>query len=289
MSVGRAASIHARLLKRARERGEDFNLVLTRYAIERFLYRLSLAPLGKSLVLKGALLFDLWFDVPHRPTHDADFLGIGDHTADSLIAALGIVCSVVSDDGMEFDAASVATEEIREEARYGGLRAKLLGRLGNARCPLQIDVGYGDAVTPGPETAVYPTLLDDLPAPRLRVYPRATVMAEKLDAIISLGIANSRMKDYFDLHALAREGKVDANVLADAIAATLTRRATLIPAGDPFGLSAEFALDATKRTQWSAFLRKNRLEAPALDVVVAEIRDHVQSPLRQALAQVRRP
>lgn len=189
---------------------------------------------------------------------------------------------------MEFDPTSIANEEIREDARYGGLRVKLLGRLGNAKCPLQIDVGYGDAVTPGPDTAVYPTLLDDLPAPHLRVYPRATVMAEKLDAIISLGIANSRMKDYFDLHALAREGMVDANVLADAITATLTRRATLIPAGDPFGLSAGFALDATKRTQWTAFLRKNRLEAPALDVVVAEIRDHVQLPLRQALGRVRR-
>ena len=289
MSSGRAASIHARLLKRARERSEDFNLVLTRFAIERFLYRLSQAPLGSALVLKGALLFDLWFDVPHRPTHDADFLSIGEHTAESLIAATGIACAVGSDDGMEFDAATITAEEIREEARYGGLRIKLLGRLGNARCPLQLDMGYGDAVTPGPDEAVYPTLLDELPAPRLRVYPRATVIAEKLDAIVSLGIANSRMKDYFDLHALVREGAVDSSVLADAITATLIRRATVMPDADPFGLSAEFALDKVKRTQWSAFLRKNRLEAPALDVVVAGIRENVRESLRTAFARIRRP
>jgi len=219
VSVGRAASIHTRRLKRARERGEDFNLVLTRYAIERFLYRLSLAPLGKALVLKGALLFDLWFDVPHRSTLDADFLGIGEHTAESLASAMGIVCSAASDDGMQFDASSITTEEIREEARFGGLRVKLLGRLGNARCPLQVDVGYGDAVTPRARGADYPTLLDDLPVQHLRVYPRATVMAENLDAIVSVGISNRRMKDYFDLHTLAGESKVDAVTLAEALAA----------------------------------------------------------------------
>jgi predicted nucleotidyltransferase component of viral defense system len=168
------------------------------------------------------------------------------------------------DDGMVYDPDSITVEEIREEARYGGLRVQLLGRLGNARCTVQLDVGYGDAVTPGPEEAVYPTLLDDLPPPRLRVYPRAAVVAEKLEAIVSLGMANSRMKDYYDLRALAQEDALDARQLSDAIAATFQRRGTAVPVELPLGLSDEFARDAAKRTQWKAFLGKNRLEAPTL-------------------------
>lgn len=282
MTPDRATSIRARLLNQAKARGEEFNLVLTRYAIERFLYRLSLSPARERLWLKGALLFDLWFGAPHRPTRDADFLGFGEMNAKLLATALRQVCGVAADDGMTFDPDSIATEEIREEARYGGLRVRLLGHLGTARCHLQLDVGYGDAVTPGPVETVYPTLLDGLPAPRLRVYPRATVVAEKLEAIVSLGMANSRMKDYFDLRALAGEGQVDAALLADAIAATFTRRNTPIPSDVVLGLSDEFAQDSTKRTQWKAFLNKARLTAPPLDKVVAEIREFVREPLRLA-------
>lgn len=282
MTTGLAASVHARLLNRARERGEDFNLILTRYAIERFLYRLSLAPARETYWLKGALLFDLWFDVPHRPTRDADFLGFGPADVEALASTIREICGVAVDDGMEYDPASITIVEIREDARYGGLRVRLLGRLGNARCTVQLDVGYGDAVTPGPEEAVYPTLLDDQPPPRLRVYPRATVVAEKLEAMVSLGMANSRMKDYFDLRALAREGVLDARLLRDAIAATFQRRGTALPVNVPLGLSDEFARDATKRAQWKAFLGKNRLDAPTLDEVIAEIRDFVAEPLRLA-------
>lgn len=282
MTTGLAASVHARLLNRAKERGEDFNLILTRYAIERFLYRLSLAPARETYWLKGALLFDLWFDVPHRPTRDADFLGFGPADVEALASTIREICGVAVDDGMEYDPASITIVEIREDARYGGLRVRLHGRLGNARCTVQLDVGYGDAVTPGPEEAVYPTLLDDQPPPRLRVYPRATVVAEKLEAMVSLGMANSRMKDYFDLRALAREGVLDARLLRDAIAATFQRRGTALPVNVPLGLSDEFARDATKRAQWKAFLGKNRLDAPTLDEVIVEIRDFVAEPLRLA-------
>ena len=155
---------------------------------------------------------------------------------------------------MAYDPASIKVQEIREEARYGGLRVTLHGRLRNARCPVQLDVGYGDAVTPGPEEAIYPTLLDDLPAPRLRVYPRESVVAEKLEAIASLGMTNSRMKDYFDLRALAHEGAVDPEVLTAAIAATFARRGTPLPDGLPLGLADEFARDRLKQSQWNAFL-----------------------------------
>lgn len=279
MTTGRAASIHARLLNRAKQRGEDFNLLLTRYGIERFLYRLSQLPAREVLLLKGALLFDLWFDVPHRPTRDADFLGFGPQDAEALATTIRDICRVAADDGMVFDQGSISVEEIREDARYGGLRVRLLGRLGNARVTLQVDVGYGDAVTPGPEEAAYPTLLEDMPAPRLRVYPRATVVAEKLEAIVSLGMANSRMKDYFDLRAMAREGALDENQLGEAIAATFGRRRTAFPDGLPLGLTGEFSRDAAKMKQWAAFRARNRLDAPELDAVVREIRDFVDKPL----------
>jgi hypothetical protein len=196
------------------------------------------------------------------------------------------VCGIEVDDGIEFDPASVTVEEIREDARYGGLRVKLRGRLGNARCTVQLDVGFGDVVTPAPEEVVYPTLLDDHPAPRLLAYPRAAMVAEKLEAMVSLGMANSRMKDYFDVLALAREAAVEGESLADAIAATFTRRGTAIPETLPLGLGDEFTLDPTKQAQWRAFLRKNRLDAPRLEEAVAEIRKFVAAPLRQARTRV---
>jgi hypothetical protein len=282
VSKGLPASVHVRLLARAKERGEDFNLMLTRYAIERFLYRLSVSPARDHYWLKGALLFDLWFDVPHRPTRDADFLGFGPVDTETLATTVREICVIAVDDGMAFDPASLSVEEIREDARYGGLRVRLVGRLGNARVTVQLDVGYGDAVTPGPEEIDYPTLLNDQPAPRLRAYPRATVVAEKLEAIVSLGMANTRMKDYFDLRALAREGSLNAVLLADAIAATFARRQTSLPATLPIGLSDEFGLDAAKHAQWRAFIGKNRLDAPGLEGVVAEVREFVVEPMRLA-------
>lgn len=280
--VDLAASIHARLLNLAKSRGEEFNLILTRYALERFLYRLSLLPAREAYLLKGAMLFDLWFDVAHRPTRDADFLGFGPMEADTLADMVREVCAVPADDGMTFDAASMTVAEIREVARYGGLRVRLMGWLGNARCTVQLDVGYGDAVTPGPEEAVYPTLLDDQPAPRLRVYPRASVVAEKLEAIVSLGMGNTRMKDYFDLRLLAQEGELDDRRLAEAIAATFDRRGTALPENLPLGLSGEFARDAAKRGQWQGFLRKNRLDAPGLEEVVTDVRRFAAVPLAMA-------
>jgi hypothetical protein len=285
VSVVSPASIHARLLNLARARGEDFNLVLVRYATERFLYRLSQLPARESYWLKGAMLFDLWFDVAHRPTRDADFLGFGPMESSVLANTVREVCAVPAADGMRFDADSIVIDEIREDARYGGLRVRLVGRLGNARTTVQLDVGYGDAVTPGPEDAVYPTLLDDQPAPRLRVYPRASVVSEKLEAIVSLGMANSRLKDYFDLRALAREGLLDARQLAGAIAATFARRGTAVPMEMPLGLTEAFARDPAKQRQWQAFLDRNRLEAPALEQVVGDVRAFVAVPL--ALARER--
>lgn len=288
MNTARAASIHARLLNLARAHGEDFSLVLNRYGVERWLYRLSQSPQRDRLWLKGALLFQLWFDVPHRPTRDADFLGIGPADAGELREAVLAVCNIEADDGMRFNPGTVRVEEIREAARYAGLRVRLVGTLGKARCTLQLDVGYGDAVTPGVEEVEYPTMLDDVPTPRLLVYPRASVFAEKLEAIASLGLVNTRMKDYFDLRALALEGALDTAVLGDAIAATFARRGTPIPEDLPSGLTGEFAQDAAKRAQWQAFLGKNGLAGAPLDGVVAELGEFVTEPLRHARARWKR-
>ena len=282
MTENLAASIHARLLNRAKSRGEDFNQILGRYALERFLYRLSQVPAREAYCLKGAVLFDLWFEVPHRPTRDADFLGFGAMDAEALAVTVREICGVAVADGMVFDPNSVAIKEIREDARYGGLRVRLLGKLGKARSTVQLDVGYGDAVTPGPEEVLYPTLLDDLPAPRLHVYPRASVVAEKLEAIVSLGMANSRMKDYFDLRALAHEGALEAGLLGDAIAATFQRRGTEVPVEVPLGLSDEFAQNTAKLAQWQAFLVKNRLHAPTLPEVIDVLRQFLIEPLKLA-------
>ena len=283
MKADLAASIHARLSARAKARGEIFQDVLTRYGIERFLYRLSRTPARDTLWLKGALLFDLWFDVPHRPTRDADFLGFGTADQTTLKSVVREACVIDVPDGMSYEPASMRVREIREDARYTGLRVTLTGMLKNARCPVQLDIGYGDAVTPGPEEALYPTLLDDLPAPRLRVYPRETVIAEKLEAIANLGIANSRMKDYFDLRALAREGATDPRILSEAIRATFERRRTPLPVGILVGLEDQFAQDKGKQAQWNAFLTKNRLEGPAFEVVVREVRAFLDVPLSRAL------
>jgi len=276
-SANRVASIRQRLLDRARARGEDFQLVLDRFAVERLLYRLSTSPHRDLFLLKGAMLFALWFDQPHRPTRDADFLGFGSPDPNRLISIARDLCATEADDGLYFDPGSVVVDPIREEASYEGLRLRLRAVLGSARCHVQWDVGFGDAVTPAPTEQDYPVLLDELPPPHLRIYPRETVFAEKLEAIASLGIANSRMKDYFDLLALARESAMDPSDLAAAVRATFGRRGTELRSEVPFGLTEGFSADTQKQTQWNAFLRRNRLSAPGLVVVVDEIRAFVQA------------
>lgn len=276
------ASVRARLLNRAKAEKAEFGLTLTRFALERLLYRLSVSPHRDQFLLKGALLFDLWFDEPHRPTRDADFLGFGPADLPTLENVFREICAVPVADGIVFDPATVKAEEIRKEANYAGIRITLLGTLDGARCPVQADIGFGDAVTPAPEETDYPVLLDDLPAPKLRVYPRYTVIAEKFEAITSLGIANSRMKDFFDLWVLTRHSELDAAILRQAVTATFARRGTALPTATPVGLSDEFAADATKQTQWRAFTTRNRLDAPSLETVVNHLREFLQSVVQAA-------
>lgn len=284
-----AASVRARLLNRARETRQDFNLILTRYALERLLYRLSISTHANQFLLKGALLFDLWFDVPHRPTRDADFLGFGSAELPHLEAVFRDICAVDADDGVTFRPDTVQAAEIRKESNYAGVRVTLLGMIDGARCPIQIDIGFGDAVTPGPEDVQYPVMLPGFEAPKLRVYPRYTVVAEKLEALASLGIANSRMKDYFDLWILSRHTDFDGDTLRRAIRATFDRRKTNIAPEVPFGLTDAFAQDKQKQTQWQAFLGKNRLEAQRLEGVVASLRDFLHPVITAASTDTHHP
>jgi predicted nucleotidyltransferase component of viral defense system len=262
------ASVRARLLNRACAEKVDFNLMLTRYALERLLYRLGASAWSNEFLLKGALLFDLWFDQPKRPTRDIDLLGFGPAGLDHLTLVFQDICGQACDDGMAYDQASVRAMEIRKDANYEGVRVTLQGALDGARCAIQVDVGYGDAVTPAADCVLFPVVLQDMPPPALRAYPVYTVVAEKYQAMVSLGIANTRMKDYFDLWILAQQATIDRTILDKAIQATFERRDTPIPVNAPLGLSAEFAEDSIKQRQWKAFLSKNRLKAPDLVEVV---------------------
>lgn len=276
MSRNIAASIRARLKQQADAKKQDFNLTLTHYGLERLLYRLSISPHAPNYLLKGALLFSLWYDQPHRPTRDADLLGFGPDDLESAVNAFREICQIAVEDGIVFDVASVKGTVIRKEAGYGGVRIDLRATLDGARIALQVDIGFGDAVTPAAQIISYPVLLDDLPAPQLRSYPKYTVVAEKFHAICLLGMANTRMKDYFDLWVLMTEGTLDPTELRRAIAATFERRKLAMPSSLPTGLRDGFFEDGTKQTQWAAFLKKNRLEAMDLADVVRQVREELQ-------------
>jgi predicted nucleotidyltransferase component of viral defense system len=279
-----AASVRARLLSRAKSAGTDFSLVLTRYALERLLYRLSISKSRDNFLLKGALLFDLWFDVPFRPTRDIDLFGFGVAETAEVHATFEEFCHLQVNDGVVFDAKSIQVSEIRKEANYAGLRVTLLGRIDGAFCPVQVDVGYGDAVTPAPELADYPVFFEEFGQPRLRVYPRYSVVAEKLEAIISLGMVNTRLKDYFDLWVILNKTDIDTLVLQQAVVATLRRRSTAVHQSLPMGLSDAFAQDAGKARQWRAFKEKNRLDAPELPDVLQDLRARLQFLWLQSLS-----
>jgi len=253
------ASVRARLLARARAENLDFQILLTRYALERLLYRLSVSDKRDDFILKGAMLFAVWRDDPFRPTRDLDLLGHGDPAPAEIAASIRTICTVdAADDGVVFDADAIRAAPIRDEAEYGGVRVRTNATIAGARIPIQIDVGFGDAVTPGAIEIEYPALLDQ-PSPVLRAYPPETVVAEKTEAIVSLGIGNSRMKDFYDLWMIAQTFEFDAASLASAIQQTFERRKTPWPEEPPVGLSDDFADE--KQTQWQAFVTRDRLGA----------------------------
>jgi predicted nucleotidyltransferase component of viral defense system len=286
-----AQSVKERLLTIAKARREELEQVLVRYAAERLLYRLSVSKHREDFILKGAMLFIAWEGMPHRVTRDIDLLGFGDDSVERVESVVRNLCELqVEEDGLVFDPDSVKAEEIRALDEYGGVRVTLVAKLGTATIRTQVDVGFGDAVTPRPEELEFPTLLD-FPKPKLRAYPVETVVAEKLVTIIELGMANSRMKDYFDLLYLSRSREFDGALLAKALRATAERRGVSIPESDPFGLSREFGEDTAKRRQWAAFGTRTQLaqEWADLSAVVKAISGFLLPVLRSARSEATPP
>lgn len=274
-----AASVRQRLLNISREQREDFQLILIRFALERLISRISQSEYRDQFVLKGAMLFQIWSRESHRPTRDVDFLGQGVHSESCYREIFETLCSIDGEDGLVFDATSIQVATMKEDEKYQGIRIKLNAFLASARIPIQVDIGFGDAITPGPIEIDYPTILD-FSAPRIKSYPRETVVAEKFQAMVMLDIANSRMKDFFDIWILSRQFDFDGTSLCQAINATFNRRETVLPSATPLALSKEFSEDSQKRTQWNAFIKKGALQVDgrSFNMILNELETFLMPP-----------
>lgn len=277
------ASVRQRLLNLARGKGKVFDVVLVTYGLERLMYRLSISEHRDSFVLKGGMLVTLWIGNENRVTRDADFLGFGEPTEERLIAAFSEVMSQHADDGLVYDIDNMSARPIREEQQYGGIRLRTVASLEKTQIPIVVDVGFGDATIAPEFTIEYPTLLD-MPAARIRAYPPASVVAEKFHAIVTLGLVNSRMKDYYDLWAILNSQRIDEDELAGAINATFSRRETEIPMTVPDGLTDEFSADPQKKQQWATYAASIGLEGLSLDETI----DLVWTNLAPACGRLRR-
>ena len=277
------ASVRQRLLNLARGKGQVFDVVLVTYGLERLMYRLSISEHRDSFVLKGGMLVTLWIGDENRVTRDADFLGFGEATEERLISVFSEVMSQQVDDGLKYDIDNLTARPIREEQQYGGIRLRTVANLGKTRIPIVVDVGFGDATIAPDFTIEYPTLLD-MPAARIRAYPPASVVAEKFHAIVTLGLVNSRMKDYYDLWAILNSQSIEESDLAKAIAATFSRRGTEIPTAVPAGLTSQFSVDPQKTQQWATYTTSIGLEGLTLDDAI----DLVWTNLAPACERLRR-
>lgn len=251
-----AESVRARLVKVRARTGEDYDVLLTRHCCERLLYRLAQSPHKRRFVLKGALMFWIWHPLPHRITRDMDLLGFGEPSVEDLVQLFQeIAAQSVEDDGVIFASDEITGETIREEDVYSGVRIHLRASVGSARVPVQVDIGFGDDADTEPEEIVFPSILE-FPAPEVRGYRKESAVAEKFQAMVKLGMVNSRMKDYFDIWFLAQHLAFDGNDLATAIQKTFARRQTEIPWDIPTGLSPEFWGEASRQALWQAFWKK---------------------------------
>jgi predicted nucleotidyltransferase component of viral defense system len=274
------ASIRSQLLHLSKQRGEDFNYLLMRYGSDRLLYRLSQSPYQRQFILKGATLFRVWNGEPHRATKDLDLLSFGANDVSSLMEIFKEICrQKYEQDGISFHEETVRGEKIKEEQEYEGVRINLQAKLDSTKISIQVDIGFGDAVTPLPEEALLPSILD-LPAPRLQIYPRETVVAEKFQAVVALGISNSRLKDFYDIWFLCQSFEFQGNLLSQAIRATFERRKTSLPTIEPLALTAEFAEDINKKKQWQAFLNRGQLKSEHKDLmeVTKIIKEFIMPP-----------
>jgi predicted nucleotidyltransferase component of viral defense system len=276
------ASIQARLKNRARDTGEEFQTLLTRFALERLLFRLSVSKHQDTFVLKGAFLFLAWEQSIGRPTRDLDLLAEGEPDIGRLEQIFMDLCELgVESDGVVFVADTVRGRMIREQAPYDGIRINLEAGLGNAVLRLQIDVGFGDAVVPAPIEINFPVLLE-FPSPRLRGYRPETVVAEKCEAMVVLGLANSRLKDYYDLWRLASTFDFEGPVLALAIRAVFERRQTAIPEGITAGLTDAYSKQWG--VQWLGVLNRFGVDDPLSLMETLDLLRRFLLPVFESLA-----
>ena len=285
-----AASVRQRLLNHARAEGRPFNEVLQYFALERFLYRLGRSSYHHQFVHKGALMFTVWQSPFPRPTRDIDLLGRLDNTVEHVASTIQAICQEpVPEDGLHFDAESIAGERIIEAANYKGVRVRFAAYLGTARIPMQIDIGFGDPLVPGPSPVRLPTVLD-FPPPELQGYSRESAIAEKLQIMVYMGEINSRMKDFYDVWLLATRFDFDGSILAQAIRETFRWRQTTLPL-TPVAFSDGFAQDREKQIQWDAFIRRHRLEKQGMPVTLHEAIQVIAAflqPVIQALSEGQR-
>jgi len=278
-----AASVRGRLQNIVRDTKRPFAEVLQYYGMERFLYRLSRSEHRQRFILKGALLFTVWDVQSRRTTVDIDFLAYADNAIAKMEAVIRDVCNAgVVSDGVEFAPGSVKGEKIKENADYEGVRIKFMGHLGTARIPMQIDIGFGDAVAPKPEAIDYPAILD-FPKPRLRGYAFETVVAEKFEAMIKLGALNSRMKDFYDVWLLIRQFVFDGRRLSGAIARTFKNRNMGLPEALPFFAPEIYSEESDRNRIWWAFLEKNELREPAKLREAAVVIENFLQPVLDAI------
>lgn len=275
-----AASVRDRLLNVTSESGQDYNALLTRYGIERLLYRLAASKYRSQFILKGAMLFAAWQHLPHRVTKDVDLLGFGESSPAALKAVFAEICSeAVEDDGVVFDPDSVRAEPIRDEEAYVGVRLTLKGTLGSARLHVQVDIGYGDGFAVEPVMLTIPSLVG-MPAPEVRAYRMETSIAEKFEAAVTLGLLNTRMKDYFDLWHLAKSFAFDGQAVSDSIRSTFGRRGKALPQDVPAGFTESFWGDSSRQAMWNSFCRKSVRSTPfpTLEEVVTFVAGFIVPP-----------
>ena len=254
MTTNLSASIRARLLNRARTEETEFQLFLDRYACERFLYRLGESEVRDRCILKGASLLALWMDEPYRATRDVDLLAFGENDGETVRYVMETICNVsCPEDGIALDISTLKVSAIRDGQRYGGQRATMAAFLGNARCSVQVDFGFGDVVIPGPEEAQLPTLIGGVPAPFLRTYPQVSSIAEKFESMVQLGTGNSRMKDFYDVWALSDTFAFDGPELQEAVARCFDRRGTPWSTEIPDALTPGFYSNPQLQDYWTAY------------------------------------
>jgi predicted nucleotidyltransferase component of viral defense system len=276
-----AASVKQRLLNMARDQNRAFDILLVRFALERLLFRLSLSAYRDNYILKGGMLVTQWLDHGNRETRDMDFLGFGEADAEAIKAIFAEIMTIASDDGLAFDTEALVASAIREEMEYGGIRLRTTAYLERTRVPVTLDIGFGDALADFSDRIDYPSLLG-MDRPSIRAYPPAAVLAEKFQAVVALGLANGRMKDFYDLWAIPKALPIDEAELDAVIAATFERRTTAVPSDRPVGLSETMAQDTEAGRRWRAYI--DSLELPVLDF--AEVLDDIWALLASSCSRL---